>query len=186
MKIVRVIARLNVGGPAKQVVWLNKGLQSAECESLLVAGTVPPGEDDMGYFATELGVSPVFVPEMSREISAKDALTIWKLYRLFLKERPDIVHTHTAKAGTVGRIAGLLYRWFTPTVLLGRPRPCRFVHTYHGHIFHSYYGRLKTRFFVNIERLLSRLATDRIIVISEQQRREIHHQFHVGRDGQFV
>lgn len=185
MKVVRVIARLNVGGPAKHVVWLTKGLQSAECESLLVAGTVPPGEDDMGYFATELGVAPIFVPEMSREISAKDALTIWKLYKLFRRERPDIVHTHTAKAGTVGRVAGLFYRWLTPNALLGRPRACRFVHTYHGHIFHSYYGPLKTRIFLLIERALAKLITDRLVVLSEQQRREINEEFGVGRAEQF-
>jgi glycosyltransferase involved in cell wall biosynthesis len=186
MKILRVIARLNVGGPAKHVVWLTAGLRNAECETLLVAGTVPPGEDDMGYFADEMGVAPVFVSEMSREVSIKDALSIWKLYRLFLRERPDIVHTHTAKAGTVGRVAGLFYRWATPAALIGRPRQCRFVHTYHGHIFHSYYGAFKTRLFVNIERALARLGTDRIIVISEQQRREIHEEFKVGRASQFA
>ena len=184
MKIVRVIARLNVGGPAKHVVWLTAGLK--ECETLLVAGTVPPGEDDMGYFATELGVTPLFISEMSREVSFKDALTIWKLYRLFARERPDIVHTHTAKAGTVGRVAGLFYRWLTPRALIGRPRACKFVHTYHGHIFHSYYGPLKTRAFVNIERALARLATNRIVVISEQQRREINEEFRVGRSDQFA
>ena len=172
MKVVRIIARLNVGGPAKHVVWLTAGLQNSDCETVLVAGVVPPGEDDMGYFAEEMGVTPLYMRQMSREISLKDALTIWKLYRLFLRERPDIVHTHTAKAGTVGRVAGLLYRWLTPAVLLGRPRVCRFVHTYHGHIFHSYYGPLKTRLFVTIERILARLGTDRIIVISEQQRRK--------------
>jgi glycosyltransferase involved in cell wall biosynthesis len=181
VKIVRVIARLNVGGPAKHVVWLTKGLQSAECDSLLVAGTVPPGEDDMGYFATEMDVAPVFVSEMSREISPKDALTIWKLFKLFLRERPNIVHTHTAKAGTVGRLAGLLYRWLTPGILLGRPRVCRFIHTYHGHIFHSYYGPVKTRLFLSIEKVLARLVTDRIVVVSEQQRREINEVFGVGR-----
>ena len=186
MKIVRVIARLNVGGPAKHVVWLTQGLQNAECESLLVAGTVPPGEDDMGYFAAEMGVAPVFVPEMSREVSAKDAQTIWKLYQLFLRERPDIVHTHTAKAGTVGRGAGLLYRWLTPKALLGRPRACHFVHTYHGHIFHSYYGPLKTRIFLMIEKALAKLITDRVVVLSEQQRREINEEFGVGRAEQFT
>jgi glycosyltransferase involved in cell wall biosynthesis len=185
MKIVRVIARLNVGGPARHVVWLTKGLQSAECESLLVAGTVPPGEDDMGYFATEMGVAPIFVPEMSREISTQDALTIWKLYQLFRREQPDIVHTHTAKAGTVGRVAGLMYRWLTPRALLGRPRACRFVHTYHGHIFHSYYGPLKTRLFLLVEKTLARLVTNRIVVLSEQQRREINEEFKVGRADQF-
>ncbi|MGI9067116.1 MAG: glycosyltransferase [Pyrinomonadaceae bacterium] len=186
MKIVRVIARLNVGGPAKHVIWLTKGLQNSEYESLLVAGTVPPGEDDMGYFATELGVSPIFVSQMSREISLKDALTVWKLYRLFVRERPDIVHTHTAKAGTVGRVAGLFYRWLTPNLFLGHPRACRFVHTYHGHIFHSYYGPFKTRLFLAIEKALALLITDRIVVISEQQRREINEEFRVGRAARFA
>jgi glycosyltransferase involved in cell wall biosynthesis len=184
MKIVRVIARLNVGGPAKHVVWLSK-LPTPNWESLLVAGTVPQGEDDMGYFATALGVTPVFVPEMSREISVNDALTVWKLYQLFRRERPDIVHTHTAKAGTVGRVAGFFYRWLTPKALIGRPRACRFVHTYHGHIFHSYYGPLKTRVFLLIEKVLAKLSTDRIVVLSEQQRREINEEFGVGNSRQF-
>ena len=185
MKILRVIARLNVGGPARHVVWLTSGLRTAQCESLLVAGTVPPGEEDMAYFATEMSVTPIFVPEMSREISPKDALTIWKLYRLFRRERPDIVHSHTAKAGTVGRVAGFFYRWLTPGALLGQPQPCRFVHTYHGHIFHSYYGPTKTRVFLLIEKVLAKLITDRIVVLSEQQRREIHEKFGVGRADQF-
>jgi glycosyltransferase involved in cell wall biosynthesis len=123
---------------------------------------------------------------MSREISLKDAVTVWKLYRLFCREQPDIIHTHTAKAGTVGRLAGILYRWLTPRALLGSPRRCRFVHTYHGHIFHSYYGPAKTRLFLTIEKLLARLVTDRIVVISEQQRREINEEFAVGRDSQFA
>jgi glycosyltransferase involved in cell wall biosynthesis len=186
VKIVRIIARLNVGGPAKHVVWLTRGLRKTGWETLLVAGTVPQGEDDMSYFAAEQGVSPLFLQEMSREISPKDAVTIWKLFKLFRRERPDIVHTHTAKAGTVGRLAGLLYRWLTPSVLLGQPRKCKFIHTYHGHIFHSYYGPLKTQVFVLIEKLLAALATDRIVVISEQQRREINGDFGVGRANQFV
>ena len=186
MKIVRVIARLNVGGPAKHVAWLTAGLRGADCDSILVAGTVPPGEEDMGYFAVEQGLEPVMIAEMSREISFKDALTIWKLYRLFVRESPDIVHTHTAKAGTVGRVAGLFYRWLTPAALLGRPRKCHFIHTYHGHIFHSYYGPLKTRLFVTIEKALARLVTDNLVVVSEQQRREISETFGVGRASQFV
>lgn len=186
MKIIRVIARLNVGGPAKHVLWLTRGLQSADCRTLLVAGTVPPGEDDMGYFAKEMGVSPIFVPEMSREISLKDALTIWKLYKLFRRERPDIIHTHTAKAGTVGRVAGIFYRWSTAGLFARHQRRCQFVHTYHGHIFHSYYGPLKSRVFLTVEKMLAWLVTDRIVVISQQQRREIHEEFGVGRPKQFV
>src|SRR5918997_3453628 len=157
MKVVRIIAWLNVGGPARHVAWLEAGLLAAGVESLLVAGVVPPGEDDMGYFAESLGVRPHVIPEMSREVSPKDLVAVWKLYRLFLRERPGVVHTHTAKAGTAGRAAGLLYRWLVPSALWGRPRRVRFVHTYHGHIFHSYYGKLKTRLFLSVEKLLARL-----------------------------
>jgi hypothetical protein len=80
-RIVRIIARLNVGGPAKHVVWLTSALQDANYRSLLVTGTVPEGEEDMSYFADEAGVEPFYIPEMSREISLKDAITVWKLFR---------------------------------------------------------------------------------------------------------
>jgi glycosyltransferase involved in cell wall biosynthesis len=186
MKVVRIIARLNVGGPARHVVWLTEALRGPGMESVLIAGTVPPGEGDMSYFARAHGVEPLIIPEMSREISLKDAVTIWKLYRQLVRLRPDIVHTHTAKAGTAGRVAGLLYKWLVPSVLRLRPRAVRFVHTYHGHIFHSYYGALKTRLFLLIEKILARIATDRIIVISPQQYREIHETFGVGRARQFA
>lgn len=183
-RIVRIIARLNVGGPAKHVVWLTTALQDENYRSLLVTGTVPAGEEDMSYFADDAGVTPFYIPEMSREISLNDGVTVWKLYRLFLRERPDIVHTHTAKAGTVGRVAGFLYRWLTPATLIGRSRRCKFVHTYHGHVFHSYYGRGRTRVFLAVERLLARLVTDRLIVVSKQQGAEIGNDFRVGRKGQ--
>src|SRR5215213_1974041 len=183
-KVIRIIARLNVGGPAKHVVWLTSGLLEAGFNTVLVAGKVPEGEEDMSYFADEASVTPLYIPEMSREISFKDAITVWKLFRLFLRERPDIVHTHTAKAGTVGRAAGFLYRWLTPGVLVGKPRQCKFVHTYHGHVFHSYYGRGRTRLFLFIERLLAKIVTDRLIVISKQQSIEIGEKFRVGRPAQ--
>jgi glycosyltransferase involved in cell wall biosynthesis len=183
-KVIRIIARLNVGGPAKHVVWLTSGLREAGFESLLVAGSVPEGEEDMSYFADDLGVTPLYIPQMSREISLGDVVTVWKLFRLFRRERPDIVHTHTAKAGTVGRTAGFLYRWLTFGTLVGKPRQCKFVHTYHGHVFHSYYGERRTKLFLAIERLLAKLVTDRLIVVSKQQSTEIGEQFRVGRPGQ--
>ena len=186
MKILRIIARLNVGGPARHVVWLTAGLQPMGCETVLVAGVVPPGEDDMSYFAKAAGVTPLILTQMSREVSPKDLLTVWHLYRLMRREQPDIVHTHTAKAGTVGRLAGFMYRWLTPSALIGKPRACRFVHTYHGHVFHSYYGPLKTKLFLMIERILASLVTDRIVVVSEQQRAEINERFHVGRRTRFA
>ena len=183
-KVIRIIARLNVGGPAKHVVWLTSGLRDAGFDTLLVTGKVPEGEEDMSYFADEMGVTPRYFAEMSREISLNDAKTVWKLFRLFRQERPDIVHTHTAKAGTVGRTAGFLYRWLTPGVFIGKPRQCKFVHTYHGHVFHSYYGRMRTRVFLAVERLLAKLVTDRLIVVSKQQSIEIGEKFRVGSSGQ--
>ena len=185
MKILRIIARLNVGGPAKHVVWLTHRMRRRGHDSVLVAGTVPAGEKDMGYFAEEHGVIPVYLKELSRELSPKDVVSLFKIYNLIRRERPDVIHTHTAKAGAVGRAAAALYKWLTPGSLVGRPRKVRVVHTYHGHVFHSYYGRVKTGTFRMIERSLARFATDRIIVISDQQLREINSEFGVGRREQF-
>jgi glycosyltransferase involved in cell wall biosynthesis len=178
-RVARIIARLNVGGPAQHVVWLSEALQDGEFESVLITGIVPPGEEDMSAFAAAHGVRPLVIPEMSREISPRDAVTIWKLFRFFRRYRPDVVHTHTAKAGAAGRAAGFLYRMLTPRARV------KFVHTFHGHVFHSYYGKLKTRLFLLIEKTLARLATDAIVVLSEQQLREIHGSFGIGREEQF-
>jgi glycosyltransferase involved in cell wall biosynthesis len=180
VRIARIIARLNVGGPARHTVWLTEALNDGDFESVLIAGTVPSGEQDMSDFAAAHGVRPIVFKEMSREVSPRDVITIWKLFRFFARYRPHIVHTHTAKAGTVGRIAGLIYRLFT----IGAPK-CRFVHTYHGHVFHSYYGAIRTRLFLAIEKVLARLNTDAIVVLSNQQRDEIHRRFRVGRESQF-
>lgn len=185
MKIIRIIARLNVGGPARHIILLTKEFQSDDFESVLLAGNVPEGEEDMSYLAAENAVEPIYIKEMSREISLLDVVSLWKIYRRIQREKPDIIHTHTAKAGTVGRAAGFLYRWLTWGTLRGKPRRLRLVHTFHGHIFHSYYGKAKTQVFIIIEKLLARFASDKIIVISAQQFREIHEEFGVGKREQF-
>jgi glycosyltransferase involved in cell wall biosynthesis len=185
MKIVRIIARLNVGGPARHVVWLNEALQDDEFQSVLLTGRVPAGEEDMSYFAEQHEIKPVFIEEMSRELSPKDIVSLWKVYQHILREKPDIIHTHTAKAGTVGRTAGFFYRWMTPKTLIGKPRKVKIIHTFHGHIFHGYYSNLKTKIFLFIEKTLAKLATDKIIVISNQQKREINIDFNVGKNEQF-
>ena len=185
MKILRIIARLNVGGPARHVVWLTRELQGQEFQSNLVAGTVPEGEEDMSYLAAENGVSPIYIEEMSRELSLKDLISLFKVYREIRRHKPDIIHTHTAKAGTVGRTAAFIYRWLTWRTLVGRPRPLKVVHTFHGHVFHSYYGKTKTKLFLVIEKALARFATDKIVVITKQQFDEINRDFGVGRQEQF-
>lgn len=180
MKIVRIIARLNVGGPARHVVWLTERLNNSEFESVLIAGRVPKGEEDMAYFAAEHGVKPIYIEQMSRELSLNDIASLFKILAEIRRHKPDIIHTHTAKAGTVGRTAAFFYNLFKPTA--GR---AKVVHTFHGHVFHSYYSRAKTRIFIAIERLLARVATDKIIVISPQQREEINETYGVGRPEQF-
>ena len=185
MKILRIIARLNVGGPARHVIWLTKGLQDGEFQSTLIAGRVPEGEEDMGYLAEQDGIRPVFIEEMSRELSIRDAASLIKVYRQMRLYAPDVVHTHTAKAGTIGRIAAFFYRWLAWKTLVGKPRKVSIVHTFHGHVFHSYYGKLKTGIFITIEKVLARFATDKIIVISPQQLKEIHSEVGIGKTEQF-
>ena len=180
MKILRIIARLNVGGPARHVVWLTERLNDEEFESVLIAGTVPKGEESMNYVAADHGVTPIFIEEMSRELSPKDAISLIKIFREIRRYKPDIIHTHTAKAGTVGRTAALLYKLVTPGT-----GNLRIVHTFHGHVFHSYYGKFKTGIFIAIEKFLARFATDKIITISPQQFHEIHEEVGIGRHDQF-
>ncbi len=185
IRIVRIIDRLNIGGPAKHVTWLTAGLDQEEFETTLITGVVPTGEGDMSYFARAAGVEPLVIEEMSRELSLGDLIVVFKLVRELLRLKPQVVHTHKAKAGAVGRVAALIYKWLTPSALWLRPRDCRIVHTYHGHIFHSYYGAAKTKLFIAIERALARFCTDRIVTISEQQRSEICLKFKVGSLEQF-
>lgn len=185
MKIVRIIARLNVGGPAKHVIWLTTALNNDEFNSVLIAGSVPEGEGDMSYYAGYHMVEPIYLSELSRELSYKDIISLYKIYREIKAAKPDVIHTHTAKAGTVGRIAAFVYNWVRPGTLIGKRGRAKVVHTFHGHVFHSYYGIAKTRIFITIERILARIATDRIVVISGQQLDEIHGKFAVGRRDQF-
>ncbi|NNE65738.1 MAG: glycosyltransferase [Pyrinomonadaceae bacterium] len=178
-RIARIIARLNVGGPARHVVWLTEALQDENFESVLIAGRVPEGEEDMAYFAGQHGVEPVFIEDMSRELSFRDISALIKIWRELREFKPDVVHTHTAKAGSLGRVATFFYKWFTPTTLIGRPRKVRVFHTFHGHIFHGYYGPLKTKLFLTIEKILGGLATDRVIAISRIQAAEIGEKYRV-------
>jgi len=186
IRVVRIIDRLNIGGPAKHVTWLTAGLNPERFETTLITGVVPAGEGDMSYFARAAGVSPLVIEEMSRELSLGDMVVIFKILRELFRLKPHIVHTHKAKAGAVGRVATLIYKWLTPSALWLRPRKVGVVHTYHGHIFHSYYGAAKTRIFIAIERALARFGSDRIVAISEAQRDEICRKFKVGSFEQFL
>ncbi|NDJ86156.1 MAG: glycosyltransferase family 4 protein, partial [Chloroflexi bacterium] len=174
IKVMRIIARLNVGGPAIHVISLTGLLREPDFESILVCGHIDETEGDMQYLAEERGIEPVIIPTLGRDISLlRDIGTIWQLYRLIRRYRPVIVDTHTAKAGFVGRIAAWLARV-----------PVR-LHTFHGHVFHGYFGPRKTQLFLMLERLCARLSS-RIITISPGLRDELVNTYHIAPAAKFV
>ncbi|HET7567380.1 MAG TPA: glycosyltransferase [Gaiellaceae bacterium] len=164
IRVLRVIARLNVGGPALHVAYLSEGLRDRGYETMLVAGTVGEGEGSMEAVARSRGVEPVFVPTLQREVSPVEdvvsARTLRKLIRAF---RPHVLHTHTAKAGAVGRLAALI---------AGEARPPVVVHTFHGHVLRGYFGGAATEAFRRLERQLAR-ATDALIAVSPEVRNDL-------------
>ncbi|MCC7208626.1 MAG: glycosyltransferase [Anaerolineae bacterium] len=168
-KVVNVISRLNIGGISPYVIPLTGLLRERGLDSRLVAGSVGEREGDMSYLAAQAGVDVLSVPSLGRDISPlRDMATVRRLYRLFRRERPDVVHTHTAKAGFAGRIAAWLAR--TPAIF----------HTYHGHVFHGYFGPAKTRFYLALEQFCGALST-RVLTVSDNLKRELGGVYHVAR-----
>jgi glycosyltransferase involved in cell wall biosynthesis len=164
VKVLRVIARLNMGGPALHVAYLTAGLRDRGYETTLVAGTLGRGEDSMAFVARELGVDVVTIPELGREISPlRDLIATLRLALLIRRERPQILHTHTAKAGTVGRLAAKF---------AGGARPPIVVHTFHGHVLRGYFGPGRSRIFRWLEHWLAR-DTTALIAVSPQVRDDL-------------
>ncbi len=158
IRIARVITRLNIGGPAQQATLLTAGLDPARFRSTLITGSVARGEGDFSPAARARGVEPVVIPALGRAIHpARDLVALARLAGSLRRLRPDLVHTHTAKAGTLGRLAALLTG--VPAV----------VHTFHGHVLEGYFGPALSRLFLRIERAMARI-TDRIIVLSPRLR----------------
>jgi glycosyltransferase involved in cell wall biosynthesis len=159
VRVLRVIARLNVGGPALHVAYLTAGLERRGYETTLVAGTLSRGEDSMEFVADELGVPVVKLSELRRDIAPlRDLQATLRLARLIKRMRPQILDTHTAKAGAVGRMAA---------VLAGDARPPIVVHTFHGHVLRGYFGPVRSFFFRALERWLARRTTALIAVSPE-------------------
>src|SRR5438309_33403 len=133
-----------MGGPALHVAYLTAGLRDRGYDTTLVAGTLARGEDSMAFVAEDLGVDVVDIPQLGREISPlRDLAATVRLASLIRRERPQILHTHTAKAGTVGRVAALL---------AGSRRPPIIVHTFHGHVLRGYFGPVRSPLFLMLAR----------------------------------
>jgi glycosyltransferase involved in cell wall biosynthesis len=153
-----------MGGPALHVAYLTAGLAERGYDTTLVAGSLARGEDSMAFVADELGVEVVRIDELHREISAtRDLVAAVRLARLIRKTRPHILHTHTAKAGAVGRLAA---------IFAGDARPPVVVHTFHGHVLSGYFDPVRTRAFRLLERTLAR-STTALVAVSPQVRDDL-------------
>jgi glycosyltransferase involved in cell wall biosynthesis len=172
--VLRIIDRLNVGGPAIHAVLATKGLDPARFRTVLVVGSIEPGEGDMSYLLEEYGIDGVIsIPSLGRELRpVRDLWTAWQLLQVMRKERPDVVHTHKAKAGAIGRLVALLYG-----------APVR-IHTFHGHVLNAYFGPLKSAMFAAIERKLAKVTT-RLITPSERLADELSTAYRVHARNRF-
>ena len=169
LKILRIVTRLNIGGPAIHTTLLTREFSGDKFESRLLCGSVSRREGDMGYIAQTYGISPVYIPALRREINPFcDFVAFFQILKYMVKFKPHIVHTHTAKAGTLGRLAA---------ILTGVPVK---IHTFHGHVFYKYFSKRKTKLFIFVERILAKF-TDTIIAISDKQKDEIINKYKITR-----
>jgi len=160
IKVVRIIARLNIGGPAIHAILLSEGLDKNRFETQLVIGRPDRFEGDMSNLARMKKLNLKYIPKLSRKIGFYDIEAFFELLKFINKVKPDIVHTHTAKAGTLGRLAAIVSRV-----------PIR-IHTFHGHVFNGYFSPWKARLFILVEKFLS-LFTTKTIAVSKGVEEEI-------------
>ena len=166
-----MIARMNVGGPAVLIDIVHRGLDPHEFEAELWTGDVEPGEID--HLVVKGRPDRVRkIDGLGRSVKVGgDIKAFWSLVRLLRAERPDIVHTHTAKAGVLGRLAAIVARV-----------PIR-VHTFHGHVLHGYFSPRVTKAIIFIERLLARRTTT-LAAVGSQVRDDLL-AANIGRPDQY-
>ena len=175
LRALRIIARLNVGGPARHTAILNAGLRARGMDTLLVHGSLAPGEASLEDLAREADLEMRHIPELGRRISVwSDVRAFARILSLLREWQPDVVHTHTAKAGALGRLAAVAYN-----VTRRRENRCAVVHTFHGHVFEGYFNAAGSQLVRVTERLLGR-ATDRIVAISTRQRDDLTSRFTIA------
>jgi len=175
LRVLRIIARLNIGGPARHAVILDDGLCRLGHETLLAHGVIGEHEGDLEELARSRGVNHTCIPWLGRRIRPLDDVRAFNgLLKLLWRWRPDIVHTHTAKAGALGRLAAAFYN-----LLHARAHRCGVVHTFHGHVFTGYFGRVGSLAVRWAERSLARLS-DCVITISDAQRHDIVSRFAIA------
>lgn len=164
-RVVRIIARLNIGGPAIQAITLTRELGAHAYPTRLVRGSESEQEGNMDHLARELGVVPTLIASMRRDPGPGDLVALVHLIRIIRRDRPALVHTHAAKGGTLGRLAALL-------AFPRRRRRPALVHTYHGHSLTGYFSSRTAGFYRLVERMLAR-RTDALIAVSDEVQRDL-------------
>ncbi len=171
-RVLRILNRLIVGGPVLNAVYLTHYM-APEFETLLVIGEKESHEQSAGHLTMQLGIDPLYIAEMGRSIDPFSDYKAYKKLKEIIKEfKPDIVHTHAAKPGALGRMAA--HHCGVKVI----------VHTYHGHIFHSYFSSFKTNMYVQIERYLGKLSSS-LIAISPLQKKELVEDFKIAPEDKF-
>jgi len=157
LRVLQVIGRLNMGGPAHIAALLSgRRFHPDRYDTLLLHGRLAPGEASLADLAEEEGATMRFVSELQQPVHPlRDSRALLRLIRLARDFKPHVVHTHTAKAGFLGRQAALAVR----------PRPI-VVHTYHGHVLEGYFGAAKSALYLRLERALARVS-DCLIGVSQ-------------------
>ena len=179
IRVARIITRLNIGGPSIQAINLSRRLEAEGFETCLIHGRLAKGEGDMTQLLPLGATARVFVKELVRPVAPfSDLRALWEIYSALRRWKPEIVHTHMAKAGTLGRLAGIAYNWTS-----ARPRRARLIHTYHGHVFDGYFNALSTRLFLVVERWLAK-RTDVLIIISPNIVNDLLHTYRLGNPQQ--
>jgi glycosyltransferase involved in cell wall biosynthesis len=179
MRILRVITRLNIGGPSIQALALTSRLAARGATTTLLHGRLGEGEGDMRYLAAP-DANLQFVPTLQRAIAPLDDLrTLRTLYDAMREFKPTLVHTHMAKAGLLGRLAAFAYN-----LTRGEAPKAYVVHTYHGHVLEGYFSRVITGVFIGLERLMAKFS-DAIIAISPAIRADLLNTYRIGRPGQY-
>ncbi len=171
LKILRIVTRLNIGGPSVHVGLLSTQLDRSRFETCLVAGTVGEKEGDLSSKVAARGARMVRLKNLTRSPHPfKDPLAWLQILSLLWKERPRILHTHMAKAGTLGRLAGLFYNCWGP----GRDPKARMIliHTFHGHVLEGYFSSWMSGLITGIERWLGK-RTDCLIAVSPRIRDDL-------------
>jgi glycosyltransferase involved in cell wall biosynthesis len=175
LTILRIIARLNVGGPARHVTLLDAGLRDRGHRTLLVHGDVGPGEASLDQLVCERGLPAIRVAELGPRISLwSDLRAFAAVLQMVFRARPDIIHTHTAKAGALGRVCAAIYN-----MTRRRSRRAAVVHTFHGHVLSGYFGPIGSTAVRVAERLLATI-TDCIVTISPTQQQDIANRFRIA------